>query len=173
MSGYEDGHANLYGITAKVYENKDDEKGRMEAMADVAKGLLRYYGDKLQTHSKETHTVDIFLNDVGFSSQYVYGWTKDDAKSKYRLVDIDPEYTENSPRPLIQSLTEVVGNMVREVVRYRKAHGKEVRDLYVITRNIQAVLEKMYIQGFLQNEQKELDGLRLVISGVFSDEMQQ
>lgn len=163
ISGKNDKNATVYGITDRVYEEKNDEEGKAHAMTLVAQGLVGYLKDTLKTYSSQTHTVDDFLFDVNFSSQYVYGHTTYDSRNAYRLVDIDPQYMGNTVRMLILSLQDVVGGILQEIAQHRKAQGKSTEDLRVLAQSALAPLEGMDVKGLLQDEQIQLDELRQII----------
>ncbi len=170
LSGKNNNDAVIYGITDRVYEERENREGEIYERAKVAVGLLDYFFDTLQTYTPDTQKMKYFLSDIGFEEQYVYGKTTKDPRNAFRLVDIDPEHIRNDMGSFLLSFQDVVETIVDGVVKFLKQRGKSLQEMREPIQNIMNKLKELERKGFLENEKRKLEDVRNVVQNVFSDE---
>jgi hypothetical protein len=170
LSGKNNNDAVIYGITDRVYEERENREEEIYERAKVAVGLLHYFFDTLQTYSLDTQKMKYFLSDIGFEEQYVYGKTTKDTRNAFRLVDIDPEHISNDMGSFLLSFQDVVETIVDGVVKFLKQRGRSLQEMRDPVQKSMNVLKELEQKGFLENEKRKLEDLRNVVQNVFSDE---
>lgn len=167
LVGARNGPIQMYAIADRVYKGDEQELQKTDSLVELSMHLLQYCFDKIQSYVPELHQTDNFLYDIGMKHQYIYGFTAEDRKNTYRLVDIDPEHVSSSVGDLLYLVRDVLESIAQDTIVSLRNRGDSTDCIVGLVQSIMDELDHMNQNKYLDLEQSRLEEVRKVARDYF------